>query len=78
MPKLANELGAMAVTKLRKPGLHFIGGFRGWPYRSRDMALGEAGFVAQWWPAEGLRWGWVRIPTSRSPKPVTSLVRHVN
>lgn len=29
MPKLAKELGAMAVSRLRTPGLHFVGGVQG-------------------------------------------------
>ena len=29
MPKLAKELGALAVGKLAEPGLHFVGGVAG-------------------------------------------------
>jgi hypothetical protein len=29
MPKKAKELGPLAVSKLRSPGLHFVGGVAG-------------------------------------------------
>ena len=42
MPKLAQELGAMAVSKIDRPGLHFVGGVQGLALQVTDSGAGRS------------------------------------
>ena len=56
MPKLAKELGPLAVTRLKSPGLHFVGGV---PGLALQVTAGARGWTLRLSsPAGAVKWVW--------------------